>query len=102
MLVQTLLDRPEVGRLSEEGGAVDAPKSGEPVTPVAAEVVVQALVGIDAPELPDAFDGQDLTVGQHRIGAALAQPSPGQSVVDQAVHRNEQRRSIHARPPYAW
>jgi hypothetical protein len=31
---------------------------------VAAEVLVQALVGVDAEELPDAFDGQDLAVGQ--------------------------------------
>jgi hypothetical protein len=58
-------------------------------------VLVQALVGVDAPELADALDGQDLTVGQDRVGAALAQPSAGQPLVDQAVHRDEQRRSIH-------
>jgi hypothetical protein len=65
-------------------------------------VLVQALVGVDAPELPDALDGQDLTVGQDRVGAALAEPPPGQPLVNQAVHRDQQRRSIHGRPPYVW
>jgi hypothetical protein len=49
-----------------------------------------------------ASDGQDLTVGQDRVGAALAEPPPGQPILNQAVHPDEQRRSIHARPPYAW
>jgi len=57
---------------------------------------------VDAPELADALDGQDLAVSQDRVGAPLAQPPAGQPVVDQAVHGDEQRRSIHARPPYAW
>jgi hypothetical protein len=100
--VQALLDCPQVGRLTGKGGAVDAAQGGEPVAPVAAEVLVQTLVGIDAEELPDTRNGQDFTVGQDRVGAALAQPPTGQPVVDQAVHRDEQRRSIHARPPYAW
>jgi hypothetical protein len=81
---------------------VDAAQGGEPVPVVAAEVLVPALVGVDAQELPDAFDGQGLTVGQDWLGAALAQPTTAQPLVDQAVHRDEQRRSIHARPPYAW
>jgi hypothetical protein len=62
---------------------------------VAAEVLVEALVGVDAEELADAFDGQDLTVSQDRLWAALAEPPPSQPVIDQAVHRDEQRRSIH-------
>jgi hypothetical protein len=102
LLAELGFDRPQVGRLPYEGGAVDTAQSREPVAVVTAEVVVQVLVGIDAPELPDALDGQDLTVGQDRLGAALAEPAAGQPVIDQAVHRDEQRRSIHARPPYAW
>jgi hypothetical protein len=62
---------------------------------VAAEVLVQPLVGVDPEELRDALDGQDLTIAQHRVGAALAQPPAGQPLVNQAVHRDEQRRSIH-------
>jgi hypothetical protein len=58
-------------------------------------MVVQALVGVDAEELPDAFDDQDFAVAQDRHWAALPQPPAGQPVVDQAVHRDEQRRSIH-------
>ena len=54
-----------------------APQSREPAAPVATEVLVQALVGVDAPELPDAFDGQDLTVAEGRLGATLAQPPAG-------------------------
>ena len=77
---------------------MDAAQSWEPVAVVAAEVLIEALVGVDAPELADAFDGQDLAVGQDRGGAALAQPLAGQPLVDQAGHGDEQRRSIHARP----
>jgi hypothetical protein len=51
------------------------------------------------PELAHALDGQDLAVGKGGLRAALAQPPPGQPAVDQAVHRDGQRRSIHAGPP---
>jgi hypothetical protein len=101
LLAELGFDRPQVGRLADEGGAVDAGKSGEPVAVVAAEVLVQALVGVDAQQLADALDGQHLTVGQDRVGAALAEPPAAQPLVDQTVHGDEQRRSIHARPPYA-
>jgi hypothetical protein len=62
LLAELGFDRPQIRRLADKGGAVDARKGGEPVAVVAAEVVVQAFVGVDAPELADAFDGQDLTV----------------------------------------
>jgi hypothetical protein len=102
LLAELGFDRPQVRRLADEGGAVHTPQGREPVTPVAAEVLVQALVGVDAPELADAFNGQDLAVRQDRLWAALAEPPAAQPVIDQAVDRDEQRRSIHARPPYAW
>jgi hypothetical protein len=60
------------GRLADEGGPVDARQGGEPVAVLAAEVLVEALVGVDAQELADALDGQDLAVGQDRRRAALA------------------------------
>jgi hypothetical protein len=96
------LDRPQGRRLAGEGGAVDAAQGREPVGPVAPEVLVRALVGVDAEELANALGSQDLPVAQDRVGAALAEPPAGQPLVNQAVHRDEQRRSIHARPPYAW
>src|SRR5919109_2110996 len=82
LLAQLGLDRPQVGRLADKGGAVDATKGREPVAPVATEVVVQPLVGVDAPELADAFDGQDLAVAEGRPWAALPQPPSSQPLVD--------------------
>jgi hypothetical protein len=58
---------------------VNAAQGREPVAPGVAEVLLQALIGVDAEELPDAFDGQDLTVGQGRLGAALAKSPASQS-----------------------
>jgi hypothetical protein len=52
---------------------------------VVTEVLVQAFVGVDAEELADAFDGQDIAVGQGGLGAALA-VIPA-SVVDEDRHR---------------
>jgi hypothetical protein len=79
---------------------MDPAQPREPVAPVAAEVLVQALVGVDAQELPDTFNGQDLTVGQGRLGAALVQPLAlaGQSVVDQAEHGDDEGHKLHGRP----
>jgi hypothetical protein len=62
---------------------------------VAAEVLVDALVSVDAQELADALDGQHLTVAQRRLRAALAQPPAGQPLVDGAVDGDEQGRNIH-------
>jgi hypothetical protein len=83
LLAELGVDRPQVRRLAHEGGAVDAAQGGEPVAVVAAEMLVQALVGVDAPELADALDGQDLWVGQDRLGAragaAAARPATRRS-----------------------
>ena len=46
---------------------MDARKGWEPLAPVAAEVLVQALVGVDAEELANTLNGQDLAVGQDRL-----------------------------------
>jgi hypothetical protein len=62
---------------------------------VAAEVLVEALVGVDAEELADAFDGQHLAVAEGWLGAALAQLSSGQPLIDGAVDGDEQGRNIH-------
>jgi hypothetical protein len=70
--VQALLGRPEVGGLAGEGGAVDPAQGGEPLAPVAAEVGVQAGIGVDAEELSDDLDREDFAVGQGRGRAALA------------------------------
>jgi transposase-like protein len=60
-------------------------RSSGPTTGVrsAAEVLEQALVDVDAPELANALDSQDLTVGQGRlggrVGAAAARPASHRS-----------------------
>jgi hypothetical protein len=95
VLVQALLDRPQIRCLPHKGRAVDAPQGGEPVAVVATEVLVQAFVGVDAKELPDALDVR--TSGSDKIGWGRAGAAAGrQPVVDQAVHGDEQRPSIHA------
>jgi len=67
-----------------------------------AEVLVQALVGVDAEELTDALDGQDLTVGQDRLGPRWRSRRPAsQSSIRQYIVMSSVVASI-ARPPYAW
>jgi hypothetical protein len=80
--VEAVLDGPQVGRLAEEGGAVHPAQGREPVGPVAAEVLVQAAVGVDAEKLADAFDGQDLAVGQ---GGRRAAPAQGTGLTGEPV-----------------
>ena len=74
------------------------PQTREPAGPVAAEVLVQADVGVDAQELPDALDGQDLAVGQGWPGTTLAKVLAGQPVVDQAEHGDDEGRKLHGGP----
>src|SRR5215218_6980937 len=102
LLTELGLDRPQIGRLVDEGGAVHAPQGREPVAVVATKVLVQALVGVDARGTPRHTRWSRPHCRPGSAGAALAQANARQPVVDQAVHRDEQRRSIHARPPYAW
>lgn len=39
-------------RLADESGPMDVPQSGEPVAPIAAEVLENPLVGVDAQKTP--------------------------------------------------
>ena len=69
---------------------MDRAQRGEPPGVVAAEVAVDPLVGVDAEELADDLDGQDLpVVVQGRVRPALAQPLPTASrrrLVHSLVH----------------
>ena len=56
---------------------------------MAAEVGVQRLVGVEAEELADGLDGQDLTVRQHRLRAAPAQPPRPRQIADEVVRQAE-------------
>jgi hypothetical protein len=64
---------------------------------VAAEVLVQAGVGVDAQELPDTLDGQHLAVGQGGLGTTLAKTLAGQPLVDQVEHGDDEGRNIHGK-----
>jgi hypothetical protein len=102
LLAELGLDRPQVGRLTHKGGPVDTRQGGKPVAVVAAEVFVAALVGVDAQELADAFDGQDFAVGQHRLGPRCRTRRPAsQSSIRQYTEMSSVVASM-ARPPYAW
>ena len=48
LLPEALLDLPEVGGLTGEGGAMNGAEGGEPVGVVPAEEEVDALVGVEA------------------------------------------------------
>ena len=61
-LVDDFVGDPELGRLSQEGGAVHLPQAGKQVAEVAPEVGVQAPVGVEAEELADDLDRQHLVI----------------------------------------
>jgi hypothetical protein len=89
--VQQLLDPPQVRRLPGERRPVHAPQRGELPQVVAAEVGVDALVGVQAQELPGQFHREHLAVGQGRCPAVAPQRpgrprQPPQFLVDQAEH----------------
>jgi len=88
LLPEKLLDLPEVGGLTGEGGAVYLVEGREPLGVVPSEEEVDGLVGVDAEELPDHFDGEHLGVGELGGRSTLAQRSPlFESVVDEAEDR---------------
>src|SRR5262249_27787798 len=80
-------DRPQVGGLAQEGGAMDLPQAGEGRGVVAAEVPKQLGVLVQAEELADQFDGEDFAVVQARgeaVRAEVVEVEGGQLVIDQA------------------
>ena len=86
--LQATLDRPQVGRLASEGGAVHRGQAGEEVAVMAAEMGEDALVVVQAEELAGHLDGDHLAVGQARGRAMAAEAAWGKladQVIDQAV-----------------
>ncbi len=101
LLAELGLDRPQLRRLADQGRAMDAAKGREPVLVVAAEVLLPALVGVDAKELADTRDGQDLTVGQGRVGPRWRSRRPASH---SSIRQYTVLRSVIASmlDPYAW
>jgi hypothetical protein len=83
-----------------EGSAVYLVEGREPLGVVPSEVAVDGLVGVDAEELPDHFDGEHLGVGELGGRSTLAQRSPlFESVVDEAEDRGDEGVKIHRKRP---
>jgi hypothetical protein len=72
---------------------------------VAAEIGPEPLVGVETEELADDLDRQDLTVGELRGGAPLAQSvrrcpeGAADEVVGEAEHRYDEPLEIHDTSP---
>lgn len=63
-LPDPLLEVAQVGRLPDEGGAVELPGDGENMGVRALEVGEECLVLMQRYVLPDALHGDDLAVGE--------------------------------------
>jgi len=97
LLPNALLDLPEVGALSGEGGAVDFVQGGEPLAVMLPEVPKDRLVGVHAQELSNDLDGDGLRVRKLRRRAALANTAALEPIVDEAEDGNDEGAKIHER-----
>jgi hypothetical protein len=67
------------------------------------EVVVEALLGVDAQKLADDLDGQHLRIGKLGLGATLAQLLPLEPIVGEAENGYDEGAKIHKGDPlYVW
>jgi len=97
-LPEALLDLPEVGGLTGEGGAVDLPEGREPFSVVAAEEEVDALVSVYAEEL-----AYDFRVGKLRSWTALTRGFPVfEPVVDEAEEGSDIGAKILEQKTSVW
>jgi hypothetical protein len=100
LLPKALLELPEVGCFSGEGGAMHLPEGGKPFALVPSEVAVECLVGVYAEELSYDLYGEDLRVGELWGRAALTNAASLESVVYEAEDVDDKGAKIHeGRPP---
>jgi hypothetical protein len=97
--LQQLLQTPEVGGLAGEGGALGAAQAGEVGGVVLPEVPEQAGIAVEPEVLADEFDGDDLAVGQGRVGTALARAAGAKGL---SIRRPRGRRAGAGVPAGAW
>jgi hypothetical protein len=76
-----------------------AQKDGEPLAVVLPKVTKDRLVGVDAEELADDLDGEDLRVGEPGGRSALADAASLESIVDEAEDGDDEGAKIHERRP---
>ena len=99
LLPEALLDLPEVGTLSEEGGAVEFAYSGEPLAIMTPEVTKDRLVGAQTQELTDDLDGEDFCVGKFGQGSTCSKGPVLDSVVYEAEDGDDEGAKIHGKRP---
>ncbi len=104
LLPENLFDFPEVCCLSDKSGAMDKKQSREEVREMAAEVVEDGFVLIQAEKFTDDFDSEDFAVGKTRTRTTLAQPAMVEEVrnivINEAKHvYNEIIQVQGKRPP---
>jgi hypothetical protein len=103
LLPQDLFNFPEVGRLANEGRAVNQSQSRKEVCEVAAEISEDGLVLAETEKLADDFHRQDLAVSQSRLRAALAQrllrKQGSEGVVNQVKDRYNESIQVQGQHP---
>jgi len=95
ILPEALLELPEVGCLPGEDGSMYLAEGRKPFSVVTAEEEVDSLVSVDAEELSNHFDSEDLRVGELWSGTALAKAMPFEPVVDKAEDGHDEGAKIH-------
>jgi hypothetical protein len=96
LLPEALLDLPQVRRLPGEGGAVHAPEVREEVGVVAPEVSEELRVFVEAQELADDLDGENLRVEERRGGSAGSEAAEARDpIVDEAEDGHDEGAKIH-------
>ena len=95
VLPQALLEVPQVRSLPSERRAMDRSERGEPRGVVTAEVVEDALVGINAEEGSHHFHGQHLAVVQPRTWSTGPHGLIPHPVVDETEDVHQERAKLH-------
>jgi hypothetical protein len=92
IVAEARLDRPDIGGLPHEGGAVGVAQHRIPVVVLPPEGVEDGPVAIQDQELPHRLHRQHLAIGQGGRWPPVAHSSPcrvgphlGQHLIDQAV-----------------
>ncbi|MXZ25927.1 MAG: hypothetical protein F4Y80_13930, partial [Caldilineaceae bacterium SB0665_bin_21] len=79
----------QIGRLPDEGGAVELPEGGEEVGVVSPEVVEDRLVLVQGQVLTDDLHGEHLAVGELRGGAPPSKTARAKDGDHEVVHEAE-------------
>jgi len=98
-----VLERPQVGSLTDERRAMDVIEGWEEMAVRAAKILEDRLILIVAEEFANDVHRQHLTVGEDRSRSALTEPTPRQQrrngFINQAVRRDHEVIQVHGAPP---